>query len=69
MRRRTSAAMRVLPHVPDAWVDESKTRVGYEIDFNRYFYIYTAPRPLAEIEGELKQIEREIADMLAEVTE
>ena len=47
----------------------SKTRVGYEIDFNRYFYIYTAPRPLAEIEGELTQIERDIADMLAEVTE
>jgi type I restriction enzyme M protein len=58
----------VLPHVPDAWVDDSKTRVGYEIGLNRYFYTYTAPRPLAEIEGELKQIEREIADMLAEVT-
>jgi type I restriction enzyme M protein len=59
----------VLPHVPDAWVDDSKTKVGYEIGFNRYFYKYTAPRPLAEIEGELKQIERAIADMLAEVTE
>lgn len=59
----------VLPHVPDAWVDESKTKIGYEIGFNRYFYKYTAPRPLAEIEAELKQIEREIADMLVEVTE
>ena len=59
----------VLPHVPDAWVDDSKSKVGYEIGFNRYFYKYTAPRPLAEIEGELKQIEREIAEMLAEVTE
>jgi type I restriction enzyme M protein len=59
----------VLPHVPDAWVDESKTKVGYEIGFNRYFYQYTAPRPLAEIESELKQIEQEIADMLKEVTE
>ncbi|MHB1012307.1 MAG: type I restriction-modification system subunit M [Desulfobacteria bacterium] len=59
----------VLPHVPDAWVDESKTKVGYEIGLNRYFYTYAVPRPLAEIEGELKQIEREIADMLAEVTE
>jgi len=58
----------VLPHVPDAWVDESKTKVGYEIGLNRYFYTYTPPRPLAEIEGELKQIEQEIADMLAEVT-
>ena len=59
----------VLPHVPDAWVDESKTKVGYEVSFSRYFYKYTAPRPLPEIEGELKQIEREIAEMLAEVTE
>ena len=59
----------VLPHVPDAWVDDSKTRVGYEIGFNRYFYTYTAPRPLAEIESELKQVERKIAEMLAEVTD
>ena len=58
----------VLPHVPDAWVDESKTRVGYEINFNRYFYQYTPPRPLAEIEAELKGIEQDIAEMLAEVT-
>ena len=59
----------VLPHVPDAWVDESKTKIGYEINFNRYFYQYTPPRPLDEIEADLKQIEGEIADMLAEVTE
>ncbi len=62
-------AREVLPHVPDAWVDHSKTRVGYEINFNRYFYIYTPPRPLEEIETDLKQIEQEIAEMLAEVTE
>jgi len=59
----------VLPHVPDAWVDESKTKIGYEINFNRYFYKYTPPRPLEEIEVDLKAIEEEIADMLAEVTE
>jgi type I restriction enzyme M protein len=59
----------VLPHVPDAWVDESKTKVGYEVNFNRYFYKYTPPRPLEEIETDLKKIEKEIADMLAEVTE
>jgi len=59
----------VLPHVPDAWVDESKTKVCYEINFNRYFYKYTPPRPLEEIESDLKKIEKEIADMLAEVTE
>jgi type I restriction enzyme M protein len=59
----------VLPHVPDAWVDESKTKVGYEINFNRYFYKYTPPRPLKDIEADLKKIEKEIADTLAEVTE
>ena len=58
-------AREVLPHVPDAWVD--KTKIGYEINFNRYFYQYTPPRPLEEIESDLKQIEKEIADMLAEV--
>lgn len=59
----------VLPHVPDAWVDETKTKIGYEINFNRYFYKYTPPRPLEEIEADLKKIEKEIADMLAEVME
>jgi type I restriction enzyme M protein len=59
----------VLPHVPNAWVDESKTKIGYEINFNRYFYQYTPPRPLDAIEADLKNIEKEIADMLAEVTE
>lgn len=59
----------VLPHVAEAWVDHSKTRIGYEINFNRYFYKYTPPRPLEEIEADLKKIEKEIADMLAEVTE
>ncbi|MCK4872880.1 MAG: hypothetical protein KAS72_09160 [Phycisphaerales bacterium] len=59
----------VLPHVPDAWADESKTKVGYEINFNRYFYQYTAPRPPDEIETGLKRIEGEIADTLSEVTE
>ncbi|HVA65906.1 MAG TPA: class I SAM-dependent DNA methyltransferase [Elusimicrobiota bacterium] len=55
----------VLPHVPDAWVDESKTKVGYEINFNRYFYKYVPPRPLEEIEGDLQKIEKEIAGLLA----
>jgi type I restriction enzyme M protein len=57
----------VLPHVPDAWVDETKTKVGYEINFNRYFYKYVPPRPLEVIEAELKAVEKEIADMLNEV--
>ena len=67
----------VTPHVPDAWIDESKRDhkdgevgvVGYEINFNRYFYKYESPRPLEEIDAELKQVEREIMDLLAEVTE
>lgn len=62
-------AREVLPHVPDAWVDDSKTKIGYEINFNRYFYKYVPPRPLEEIETDLTQIEAEIAEMLAEVTE
>ena len=61
-------AREVLPHVPDAWVDESKNKIGYEINVNRYFYIYTPPRSFDEIENDLKAIEKEIADMLAEVT-
>ena len=59
----------VLPHVPDAWVDESKTKTGYEINLNRYFYKYVPPRPLAEIEGELKQIEVDIAKMISEMAQ
>ena len=58
----------VLPHVPDAWVDESKTKVGYEINFNRYFYKYTPPRPVEEIDVDLKRAEDEILRLLREVT-
>ena len=66
----------VRPHVPDAWIDTSKRDpkdgqvglVGYEINFNRYFYRYTPPRPLEEIEGEIRGIEQDILRMLAEVT-
>ena len=57
----------VLPHVPDAWVDESKTRIGYEIPFTRHFYEYVPPRPLEEIEQEIKDLEEEIRGMLEEV--
>lgn len=54
----------VLPHVPDAWVDYSKTRVGYEIPINRHFYVYKPPRPLAEIEADIAGLEGEIAGLL-----
>jgi type I restriction enzyme M protein len=58
----------VKPYVPDAWIDESKTRIGYEIPFNRHFYKYTPPRPLEEIKAEIKTIEQDILRLLAEVT-
>ncbi|MGI5523183.1 type I restriction-modification system subunit M [Micromonospora sp. CA-259024] len=58
----------VLPHVPDAWVDHTKTKVGYEIPFTRHFYVYKPPRPLAEIDAELKTLEAEIQALLGEVT-
>ena len=58
----------VLPHVPDAWIDESKTKVGYEIPLNRHFYRYEPPRPLEAIEADIKTLEGEIVAMLKEVT-
>lgn len=57
----------VLPHVPDAWIDESKTKIGYEVPFSRYFYEYTPPRPLEEIDDELQTLGREIMGLLTEV--
>lgn len=54
----------VRPHVPDAWIDESKTRKGYEIPFTRHFYKYTPLRPLKEIKAEIAQLEDEIQGML-----
>jgi hypothetical protein len=45
----------VLPHRPDAWIDAEKTRIGYDINFNRHFYVYTPPRSLAAIDAELKK--------------
>ena len=62
-------AFEVLPHVPDAWMDRNKDKVGYEINFNRHFYKFTPPRPLAIIDAELKQAEEEILHLLREVTE
>lgn len=57
----------VLPHVSDAWIDHSKTKVGYEIPLTRHFYVYQPPRPLTEIAGEISQIEKDILAMLSEV--
>lgn len=57
-------AREVLPHVPDAWVDYDKTKVGYEIPINRHFYVYKPPRPFDEIEADIKELEGEIAGLL-----
>ncbi|WP_077284562.1 type I restriction-modification system subunit M [Cognaticolwellia aestuarii] len=57
----------VLPYHTDAWIDYTKIKVGYEISFNRHFYDYQEPRPLAKIEGEIKTLETDIMKMLAEV--
>lgn len=54
----------VLPHAPDAWIDHDKTKVGYEIPFNRHFYVFRPPRPLAEIDAELKQVTDRIKAMI-----
>jgi type I restriction enzyme M protein len=57
-------AREVLPHVPDAWVNYDKTKVGYEIPFNRHFYVYEPPRRLAEIEADITALEGAIAGLL-----
>ena len=58
----------VLPHVSDAWIEHSKTKVGYEIPLNRHFYVYKPPRPLEEIEADIKALEADILNLLREVT-
>ncbi|MEO9249664.1 MAG: class I SAM-dependent DNA methyltransferase [Gemmatimonadaceae bacterium] len=68
-------AREVTPHVPDAWIDTARRDpkdgkvglVGYEINFNRYFYRYTPPRPLEDIEADIRDIERDILEMLTPV--
>jgi type I restriction enzyme M protein len=58
----------VLPHVPDAWIDHKKTKVGYEIPFNRHFYVFKPPRPLSEIDADLKVVTSRIVSMIAELS-
>ena len=67
--------MALTSHVPDAWIDKTKKDkkdgqvgiVGYEINFNRYFYQYQPPRPLEAIDADLKQVEAEITELLKAV--
>jgi type I restriction enzyme M protein len=58
----------VLPHAPDAWIDHEKTKVGYEIPFNRHFYVFQPPRPLAEIDAELKGVTDRILTLIGGLT-
>jgi type I restriction enzyme M protein len=62
-------AREVLPHAPDAWIDSEKTKVGYEIPFNRHFYVFEPPRSLHEIDEELKSVTSSIMKMLGELIE
>jgi type I restriction enzyme M protein len=71
-------AREVLPHVPDAWIAEVndpvtgakvRAKIGYEIPFTRYFYTYAPPRPLAEIDAEIRTLESEIQALIAAVTD
>jgi len=55
----------VLPHVPGSWIDEGRTKIGYEIPFTRHFYEYVPPRPLKEIDAEIRQLEADIQQLLA----
>lgn len=58
----------VLPYVPEAWVDYDKIKIGYEIPLTRHFYKYVPPRPLAEIDAEIRELEDRIQELLAEVS-
>ena len=57
----------VLPFAPDAWVDEKKTKIGYEIPFTRYFYHYEPPQPSAEISKDIRAIAKELDGSLEEI--
>lgn len=59
----------VLPFAPEVWVDEEKERIGYEIPFTRLFYKYVPPRPLAEIDADMKASQQRILALIAEVAE
>jgi type I restriction enzyme M protein len=59
----------VLPHAPDAWLDHEKTKVGYEIPFNRHFYVFQPPRPLSAIDADLKASTDRILTMIEGLTQ
>jgi len=59
----------VLPHVPDAWIDEEKTKIGYEIPFNRHFYVFKPPREQDKIDAELKVVTDRIVQMIGKLSQ
>jgi type I restriction enzyme M protein len=61
---RTYVKREVSPHAPDAWIDEERTKVGYEIPFNRQFYVFEPPRPLTEIDADLAEVTARIKTMI-----
>jgi type I restriction enzyme M protein len=62
-------AREVLPHAPDAWIDTEKSKIGYEIPFNRHFYVFGPPRSLNVIDAELKTVATNITKMLEGLAE
>jgi len=60
-------AKEVLPHVPDAWMDRTKDKIGYEINFTKYFYKYKPLRPLEEIKADILALEKETEGLLKEI--
>ena len=58
----------VLPHAPDSWIDHDKTKTGYEVPFNRHFYVFEPPRPLEETDAELAEVTARIQAMLTELS-
>ncbi|WP_454763233.1 type I restriction-modification system subunit M [Cupriavidus campinensis] len=65
----TYFAREVLPHAPDAWIDEEKSKVGYEIPFNRHFYVFEPPRDLHRIDEELRAVSANVMKMLEDLVE
>jgi type I restriction enzyme M protein len=57
----------IRPYFSDAWIDHSKTKVGYEIPFTRQFYTYIPPRPVAEIRAEIESLERQIREIIGQL--
>lgn len=62
-------AREVLPHAPDAWIDHDKTKIGYEIPFNRHFYVFKPPRSLTEIDADLKAVTDRILTLIGELSQ